>query len=653
MHFGQWYMPIVLSISTFIGNFVNITAVIQKRILFNMNCNSMVYYLMVLFLSGSVYGMSAEDHTIRVSDLGIIPNTKENIIPLLDKILKKNKDKNGLRLVFENGRYDFYAEGIENGIEKTTIAFDLEQMENVTIEGNGADFIFHGRVMPFRIQRSKNIYLRNFNIDWDRPYNSQAKIIKASDHYVDMEIDPKEYPYEIVNDTIWFLGEGWRRKIVPQYTNLYDEKTKDIIFQTRDRPLGDSLYNAKVTLLGEGRVRFHFKPLIKPKPGTIIVFFHATYLTNGIDIKESANTRLENINIYHTLSCGVHGYKSENISLNNVHIISNDKKDRAFSTIADATHFNGCKGHILFEGCSVSGAGDDFMNIHGMYAKILNIINNHCVLVAPNPRYIGFDPGANAWALDSATMQRIYELKVLKQQPEYDTQDKLIGYIITFDKSILGKLQKGDLLENKDRVPTLTVRNCKMLKKNRARSILVTTPSEVLIENNYFNSAGAAILIEGDADTWFESGAVKNVIIRNNVFEDCYTSGNNIIDNPWGWGEAVISITPSVRPSGIDTSAYHRNIKIEKNVFRHYDYALLFARSVDGLSFTYNKLIKTDSYPQFYRETNLYLDGCRNVKVGKNNFSDDFPGKNITIKNMRFSDVYQYGDKLLITEDKE
>ncbi len=606
--------------------------------------------ILTFFLLIAGTSIHAGSHTVKVSEYGIRPNTKENTIPLLKKLLEDNKNHKSLTLIFERGCYDFYAEPTNDG--KPTIAFDLELMKNITVDGDSADFIFHGKVMPFHIYKSSNIHLKNFNLDWDRPYNSQGKIIKTTDEYMDVTIDRDEYPYEIVNDSIWFLGEGWRKGIVPQYTNLYDEDTKDIVYQTRDRPLGNDLYNAKVSNLGENVVRFHFEPLIKPKNGTIVVFFHGTYITNGIEVRESTNTKLENINIYHTLSCGVHGYKSENISLRNVHIINNDAKGRAFSTIADATHFNGCKGHIIFDNCSVSGAGDDFMNIHGMYAKVTKIVDTKTVMVAPNGRYIGFDSKANAWVLDSATMQRNYEIKVMTQHPQYDEKNKLEGYILTFDRPIIGKVKIGDLLENKDRTPTLTVRNCKMLKKNRARSILVTTPANILIENNYFSSAGAAILIEGDTDLWFESGAVKNVLIRNNVFEDCYTSGNNIIDNPWGWGEAVISITPSVRPSGNDFPTYHHNIRIEKNVFKHYDYSILFARSVNNLSFINNELIKTNTYPQFYRKTNLYLDGCRNVKVGGNRFSDDFPGKNITTKHMRLTDITQFGTKLTITEDK-
>src|SRR5690606_34400765 len=162
-----------------------------------------------------------------------------------------------------------------------------------------------------------------------------------------------------------------------------------------------------------------------------------------------------------------------------------------------------------------------------------------------------------------------------------------------------------------------------------------------------FNTAGAAILIEGDTELWFESGANTDVVIRNNEFENCYTSGNNIIDEPWGWGEGVISITPSVRPTSKTFPAYHRNIRIENNTFHHYDYAVLYARSVQGLTFKGNKLLRTNAYPEFYRKTNIFLDGCRQVRIEHNDFAKDFPGKNITITHMRKSDISQSGPQKL------
>jgi hypothetical protein len=41
----------------------------------------------------------------------------------------------------------------------------MEDLNNLTIEGNGSDFIFHGRMQPFTINNSHHITIKNINID--------------------------------------------------------------------------------------------------------------------------------------------------------------------------------------------------------------------------------------------------------------------------------------------------------------------------------------------------------------------------------------------------------------------------------------------------------------------------------------------------------
>jgi hypothetical protein len=352
---------------------------------------------------------------------------------------------------------------------------------------------------------------------------------------------------------------------------------------------------------------------------------------------QSRRLWLEQINIYHTLSCGVSASGCEDITLKQVNIIANEKKSRVFSTVADATHFNGCKGRIVIDGCSETGAGDDFINVHGMYAHVVKVLSDHEVLLAPNDRYIGFEPGDKAWRVDTATMQRRQDLSVAKQEA-VKKHGKVTGYRLTFTGNITGILNSGDLLENIDKNPDVEITNCRLMKRNRARGILVTSPGKVRISNNYFNTAGAAILIEGDRNEYYESGAVRDVAIENNVFENCYTSG---------WGEGVISITPSITPKNAASPAYHHNIRITGNTFRHYDYALLYARSVDTLVFSSNRMIYTNAYPPFSRKANVYLDGCRHVTIGDNIFDAAFPGRNVWMEHMKSTDLKQFGSSRL------
>lgn len=601
---------------------------------------SLRIYLIILQLFTAAGILFAQQHkVINIVDHGITPNSRLNIEPIVRKILRENTGNSSVTIKFALGRYDFWPHHQEEALFKPTVGFNLTDLSNVTIDGAGAQFIFHGRMMPFLLENSTNIQLKNFSIDWDRPFISQGQIVMATDSFVDMYIDPKAYPYEVEKDSIYFIGEGWRSPITKNYNNIYDKDTKDIVYQTRDNPLGE-LPKANVSMKVNNVVRFHYKPAMKPEPGTYVALYHGSYITDGILILNSVRTSVENVNIYHTLSCGVHGYKSEDISLKNVNIRVNEEKGRVFSTLADAMHFNGCKGTILIDGTILSGAGDDFVNVHGMYAKVKEVINDSVVMVAPNGRYIGFSENETAWVVDSVSMKR-EGLQTVKKQEQVFEGDQLKGYRITFRASAKGQIKAGDLLENKDRNPNVIIRNCRVLKKNRARGILVTTAGKVIIENNYFNTAGAAILIEGDTELWFESGANTNVVIRNNEFENCYTSGNNIVDAPWGWGEGVISITPSVRPLSPDFPAYHHNILIENNTFRHFDYQVLYARATNNLTLNNNRFIRTNDYKSFYRKTSIYLDGCRKVSIAGSVFEDDFFKRSITISNMRKSDITQ------------
>lgn len=602
------------------------------------------YIAAAIFMGGCSTILPSETKVVSLSEI-VRLDTCQNYTYVAQQIVDYALNcSEPVEVVFPQGEYNFYANSKLMAEDKPTTAFELRGVKDLTISGSGSQFIFHGKMNPFNISQSEGVTLSNFSIDWERPYNSQAQVVNRTPSYVDMKIDKKSYPYYIEDQKIIFKGEGWEYPIIPDYTNAYDGTSGKLLYRTRDVALGFELFDAPVEEISEGIVRFRCRTKIDPPVGTILVFFHGKYITDGIKVRNSKDTEIRDLTIYHTLSCGVSAYKSENILLENVSIVANVKKGRVYSTIADATHFNGCSGLIKFENCEMSGAGDDFMNIHSMYARITEVVSDSQVRLATNGRYVGFEPSESAWCVDSVTLQRVEVFNVLKQDTVY--KDGVIdSYLVTLEEGT-AKIKAGQLLENRERTASLEVRNCRMYKKNRARSILVTTPKSVVIEDNYFNSAGSAILIEGDTELWYESGAVEDVVIRNNVFDNCYSSGDNIENYPWGWGEGVISITPSVRPASRDEVAYHHNILIENNKFYHFDYAVLYARSVDNLVFRGNELVRTYGYRPYYREYNFFLDGCRNSKITGNEFDADFLGKNLYMQNMRESDVDVRGNNV-------
>lgn len=587
--------------------------------------------LITLIFLGLHFIPSYAQKIFQITDFGAEPNSWKNAATSIKKALDECQGKENIIINFPKGRYDIWPISCdENHIN---IGFDIKGMKNITIEGNDSKFIFHGQMSIAVIKSSENITLKNFSIDWDRPWLSQAEIVRATDNYLDVWIDKTKYPYHIENKKLMFTGEGWKLP-VSGHQNIFDKDKKEIVYQTWDSPLKD-IFQQPAEEIGDGVIRFNAKPAMKPEPGTYVTLNHAFYPATGIDIIHSNNTLLKNLRIYHSLGCGIYGEMSEDITIDNVSVTVNESKGRVFSSLHDASHFRNCKGTIKVENCAHTGQGDDFINVHGSNIVIQKIINSKTIEVY----YDRHAPltGDEMWFVDHNTAQK-GEVRVIDSvSPLYNSRQS--GYRISFTENLPKGTKVRDFIESKTWTPSLELRNCSILKKNRARGILVSTPKDVIIENNYFNSAGTAILIEGDTDLWFESGGVTNVKIKNNVFDNCLTSGNADGDR-WQWGDAVITITPSHKPSDTKTEPYHKNIVIENNQFKVFDAPLVRARSVRNLQFIGNEIFKTETYESYtWQKSAFLLDGCREVLIRDNSFDDKYNSRDILIEHMKNTDV--------------
>ena len=109
------------------------------------------------------------------------------------------------------------------------------------------------------------------------------------------------------------------------------------------------------------------------------------------------------------------------------------------------------------------------------------------------------------------------------------------------------------------------------------RGFLITTRRPVLVEDNDFHATNmSAILIENDASGWFESGCVRDMLIRNNRFHRC--------------GVPVIHINPR---NSVPNPQVHRNIRIENNKFHLLGQPAIVAKSTTDLRVTGNRIYST------------------------------------------------------------
>jgi polygalacturonase len=171
-------------------------------------------------------------------------------------------------------------------------------------------------------------------------------------------------------------------------------------------------------------------------------------------------------------------------------------------------------------------------------------------------------------------------------------------------------LPEGPLsVENLTWYPDLIMRNC-TIRKNRARSVLVTTKGKVLIEKNHFSSQMHGILIEGDNNKWYESGAVGDVTIRNNVFENI---GFEVSER-----YPLLASPLLTREQHFGEGHYHRNIAFTDNTIKSFNGLLANARSVKGLTIANNTIALSRDYPPADEGPAIVLEYCDNVNIEGN-----------------------------------
>jgi len=580
--------------------------------------------------------------SIYITDFGLQPNTKVNAVKAVQKALQQAKNSANVVLVFPKGRYDFWP---EDGFEKvyfesnTTdnnpkrLAILVEQMQGLTIDGKGSSFIFHDRIQPITIDNSRDISIKNLSIDWEFPLTAQATVMATTDDYIDIALDATQYPYTIADKKIVFAAEGWSGGI----TGVMEiEKTSNLIaYNTGDTPsaLGSGWQNYTVEELERGKLRLHHVFKRKPKVGNVLILRHNDRDHALMFLTESKNIKITDVNGYHCAGLGILSQFSADLAFERVNIVPNKTKQRYFSGHDDGLHFSNCGGKIRVDHCTFEGLMDDPINVHGTYVKVIKKLEKNKLLCRfMEHMSVGMHwarPGERIAYIENSSMKTLSDA-VVKDFKAISNTD----FELTLSSAIPDNIKEGYGLENKNWTPSVRIQHS-VFGGNRARGVLVSTPKPVVIQQNIFKSSGSAILIAGDVNSWYESGAVLDCLIKGNKF---LSSCNNSL---YQFTEAIISIFPEIPMMNAQTPAYHKNIRIEENEFFAFDYPILFAQSVSGLQFTNNTLKRSYDFKPFHTSKVAFsLLGCADVNINNNDVDPDLLGKNVQLKFMPKKEVH-------------
>jgi len=525
----------------------------------------------------------------------IRPDTGENCTPAVAAALAACRARGSRKLIFPPGTYDFHEAGAteryafisnnDSGCKR--VVFALDGLEDFTLEGTGAQFVFHGRINPFLAGRCRGLTLRGFSVDFARSFITPGDVLAVGTDWMALQL-PADASYRIHDGRIDFFEDP---RVAPRpYINFmeYDTARREVRHDTTD-----CYFTNCAREIEPGKVRFEGveRP---PRADATVVMKHELRAHPAIALDECRDVRIEQVTIHHSCGMGVIAQNCADLTLAGFRVTLPPGSDRLVSTSDDATHFVNCRGHILMENCVFEHHWDDATNVHGIYRRLRRrgVGQPFLFLEAGHYQQLGVEiaaPGETLEFVDRNTLLTYHEAKVKAIMPLTPQITR-----VEFYGALPDRFRDGDAAASLDRTPSLTVRNC-VVRNNKPRGLLVTTPQNVLIENNRFHTAGAAIYISGDANFWFESGGVKNVVIRGNTFDNC-----NYMKN--ATGRAVIDIAPEIAPEYRSAGNYHGCVRIEQNVFRTFqpgDRGLIQAHSIAQLDASDNRIEPTRDYPAY------------------------------------------------------
>ena len=524
--------------------------------------------------------MNDAQHTLTLTNSG-----NYDLVAVLRETLEQSADNLIIRLPTDT--YHISSEGLtkqflhisNNDSGLKAVALSICHHQNLTIDGQGSTLLVKGKLIPFLIENCQDVILRNFILDWESDYHAELQVEQSDKDGTVFRV-LNNCPVAVIDGRVYF--DDYPDAINPEqyHLHLLEYDTQKLIpAEKADDFFLNSSYH--VDKLSKNTFRVQGFTGESFQPSQLFIATNHVRPAPGIVISNSRNVKVENVTVHYALGMAIQAQHSENVELRHVTVKRSSK--RRISTLADASHFVMCKGHIQLTDCDFSGQLDDATNVHGIYGVIYKILDDHTLVVAlQHYQQLG--------TLLGIEHDKVRFLRFPENLSLGDNQIEHIRCInerfqqIVFADPVPDHLIAGDILENLTLCPDLTIDGCRFVD-NRARGILITTPGKVLVTRTTFHNPGSAIRVSGDVIDWFEAGATRHIEIVDNKFLDCNYGSS-------AWGNATIDVYPAFdMPDG---HQYHQYVMICDNQFNTSSGRLLEARNVGRIEFVNNAILRSD-----------------------------------------------------------
>jgi hypothetical protein len=374
----------------------------------------------------------------------------------------------------------------------------IKGAHGLTINGHGATLVCHDFATLFLIVDCTDLSIRNLKIDYDPLPFTAGQVISEGEGYVDLKIEPHHpvqsgfraeslLPYDPVRHRMGVATEDL-------YQPNRQERTKQIAPDVLRVPVTKKMYHA----------------------GDWVILRHQIYSKNAFDLRDCVRVTFNNVTVYTCPGMALHAQGGADYLVAAFNVMVKPGSGRWFTATADATHFNGVRGHVTLDRCDLESMGDDGANIHNWYLRVTQVIDPRTFKCE-----LGKDPSWEPPLPQSGDELEIgrmpnplmpaFTAKV--ESAKLDEGGKLA--IVRLDQA--HPVQVDDVVGDASALPSaIDIRRC-TVRANRARGVLIQGRHATVEQCTFEDISGAAIQVTSDVQRWWEGMPARDVTIKDNT----------------------------------------------------------------------------------------------------------------------------------------
>eukprot|EP00037_Helgoeca_nana_P022800 m.234632 g.234632 ORF g.234632 m.234632 type:complete len:647 (+) comp26130_c0_seq2:34-1974(+) len=462
----------------------------------------------------------------------------------------------------------------------------FRDLADVVVEGEGSTLIFHGLMTPIVVDGSRNITIRDLDVDWVHPSVLEGLVVAATSSSFDLQLHPS-VNYTVVDGGITFGAEGWSldgvtgasQSTAATLCQEFDPGT-DRTWR-RSNPLGTPGHPAAVTQLAQppGTIRVVTGTAAElPSVGHHLWFRSGDRQNVGLLSQYSRDVRFANVAMHFMSGFGAIAQFTENIEYHNFSVETTPESGRFCASSADMLQCSGCSGVLNISASRFVGSQDDAVNVHGTHLQIVAQPTPTSITVQfMHPESYGFRaffPG-DELQLTRADSLEGFGSAVVATVTVVNATHRLLVLDAPPATTDGGSIRLGyDVVENVRWCPDVVI-DSSYFARMPTRGLLLTTRGKVVVRNSTLLGDNRALHISDDATSWFESGPVTDVHFVNNTVIRTGAIG------------PVIDLAPSATKAG----TVHRSVRVENNTIHMLNgskQVVLGALATAGLAFVGN-----------------------------------------------------------------